>query len=261
MGVLNVFAGVVQVGTYEQLDADLTTLLKERSRIGLDTEFKNVREAHTYSDRLEAVDRLKSLIGSEGFDFSHSFSAVLFSRILKPNSDSNSDSQLLEYLTKWHELERSVDFELPLNIAAVVIAASTNSDPEDIFRESCSIQSVMWPRGSDVRQEALPFYHPLQPRKQRTERLLVAKFCQDTTNQINYSGSGWIDQLYAALEEFLRVDLIINREDAKDISEVITKINLKPVDVGYCLLHPVVTAIGRELGNIRLRVELRELLH
>jgi ATP-dependent Lhr-like helicase len=261
LGVLNTFARTMQVGTYEQLDVDLTALLEKRfSNIPIDSAFDKVRKANNYTERLTSIKSLRSVVVESGFDFSHSFSAVLFSRILKANSSQRTDEILLKHLKRWAELEEKVELELPINITAAVIAATEG--PPNIFKRACEIQSVMWPRGSDVRQEALPFYNPFhQATKQRTERLLAAKMCQDRTTEVIYLSDDWDTRLYAALEEFARVDLMVNRNFINDVSNIVTKINVTPLDTYGLLLYPRIASMRRELNNIRVRVELSEFVH
>ena len=260
LGVLNTFARMVQVGTYEQLDVDLTALLEKRfldTRI--DYAFNKVRTASSYAARLQAMNTLRPAVVESGFDFSHSFSAVLFSRILRANSNKKTDETLFKYLTQWTALEARVELELPINIMAVVIAAA--EDPGDIFKRACEIQSVMWPRGSDVRREALPFYNPFQANEQRTDRLLVAKICQDTTTEVIYLSTKWLEQLYKVLEELARVDLMVSRDYINDISNIVTRINITPLDTYGLLLYPRIASMRRELNNIRVRIELSEVVH
>ena len=260
LGVLNTFARIMQVGTYEQLDADLMALLKKSlSDTRIDSAFNKVRTAMNYTDRLQAMKTLKPAVVEAGFDFSHSFSAVLFSRILRTNSNKKTDETLLKYLTQWAALEEKMGLELPINIIAAVIAAA--EDPVDIFKRACEIQSVMWPRGSDVREEALPFYNPFQANKQRTERLLVAKICQDTTTEVIYLSENWFRRLYEVVEEFARVDLIVSRDHIHDVSNIVTRVNVTPLDTYGLLLYPRIASMQRELNNIRVRVELSEVVH
>ena len=259
LGVLNTFARMMQVGTYEQLDVDLTTLLKNSfTDERIKSAFHEVRASRNYKDRRKAMKKIESTVKESGFEFSHSFSAVLFSRILKPNSSERTDKELYDYLKQWQALEESVDIEIPINIIAAVIAAV--DAPNDIFKRACEIQSVLWVRGCDIRQEALPFYNPFQGEK-RTERLLAAKICQDKTTEVFHLSSDWLQRIYEVLEKFARVDLVVSRENKSEISKLITNINVTPLDTYGLLLYPRIVSIHRDLENIRIRVELSEVMH
>ena len=261
LGVLNTFAGMFQVGTYEQLDADLKGVLKSSADgTGIDLAFGEMRASIDYTTRLKALNKLRLAVVKAGFEFSHSFSAVLFSRILRLGSNKNTDSTLLTHISHWKELETEIGFELPINIAAAVLAA-TEKQQANIFQRACEIQSVLWPRGSDVRQEALPFYNQFYSGNNLTERLLVAKICQDNTIEIDYESENWQIMICEVVSKDGSVDLMVKRESIHQISKIVTRINVTSVDIFGLLLYPRIAVIKREFDNIRLRIELSEVVH
>ena len=261
LNVLNTFAGILQIGTYEQLDYDLTGVLKSSTKgTSIDTAFKEMRASIDYKTRLNALGKLKIAIVDEGFEFSHSFSAVLFSRILRLGSDKGTDEVLLKRLSQWKVLETKVGLELPINIAAVVLAVS-EIDRGNVFQRACEIQSVLWSRGSDVRQQALPFYNQFQIKNNRTDRLLVAKICQDSTVEVDYENKNWLLETCKTVRMFGSMDLIVRREDISYISNIVTILNVTPIDARGLLIYPRIANIKRQFDHIRLRIELSEVVH
>ena len=91
--------------------------------------------------------------------------------------------------------------------------------------------------------------------------MLVAKICQDTTTEVIYLSKKWLEQLYKVLEELARVDLIVSRDYINEISHIVTKINITPLDTYGLLLYPRIASMRRELNNIRVRIELSEVVH
>ena len=262
LGTLKTFAATLRPGDYEQLDTDLTALLcKSVSIDSVSSSLDRVRSANNYSERLSANQQLKHTLIESGFEFSHSFASVLFSRVLRPGSNIDSDTLLYEYLTFWASLEKQLDLELPINIAAVVIVRSNQTD-DDIYQKACEIQSVLWPRGSSVRQENLPFYNQFQSHNNRTERLLAIKLCQEEVREIFFKSQKWLESLYEAISLQGSAELIVDRDYANQISCIVTKINVTPLDTAYgLLLYPRIISIRRELNSIRMTVELSEVSH
>ena len=262
LGVLNVLAGTLGVGNYEQLDSDLTDLLEKRTdNQQIADALSNFRKVDNYKDRIESVLNLKKTLVAEGFEYSHTFSSVLFSRILRVESSEQTDRSLLEYVKHWRDLEGLMGFELPLNIISVVLAIKDGNPQHRVFSSACKVQSVLWPRGSEVRQSALPCYSYFNGQR-RTERLLAAKLCPDKTPTVEYiENSDWLIRAQAAICQDGRVDLVLPTSLSEKIGQITTEINSTPLDIDGLLLYPRIITIDRVLLDLRVRMELGEMKH
>jgi hypothetical protein len=54
---------------------------------------------------------------------------------------------------------------------------------------------------------------------------------------------------------------MVKRESIHQISKIVTRINVTSVDIFGLLLYPRIAVIKREFDNIRLRIELSEVVH
>jgi ATP-dependent Lhr-like helicase len=258
IGVLHIMAKSLGTTEYEQVDADLTELLRGCSvNPKIASVLEDYRVAANFSKRMTAVKNMKNTLIGCGIEYSHSFSSVLFSRLLRPNSTEKTDQKLLENLDHWKQLEVLLGIELPINIISVVLAIKAGSPEHRIFSDACKIQSVLWPRGGEVRASGLPNYSHFSGRR-RTERLLASQLCPDTTITVEY-GDAWQHNLDKALRDHGRADLFILRNDSSDISDVFTKINSTPLDTDGLLIYPRIIAIHRELDKLKIRIELAEM--
>ena len=259
--VLNIIAQSIQVSDCEQLDCDLYELLSYcNTDNNISSSLKSVRDTENYQQRIDANKKLKKNLIEAGFQFSHSFSAVLYSRILRPGSNLETDCLLKGYLDRWQELEVLLGFELPINIVALAISVAKNTDnsPKTIFSETCKIQSVLWPRGNAVRQAVLAFYNPFQNDNNRTERLLVAPMCSDMTSKISCGDNDWLSRLYKALIKDGKCDLLLSRERSRELTNIIAILHVTPIDTHGLLFFPRVFSIKRNLNQISLCIELAE---
>ena len=262
LGVLNVLASTLGVGNYEQLDTDLTDLLEKRIHDQqISDALRNFRKADNYKDRIDSVVNLKNILIAEGFEYSHSFSSVLFSRVLRVESSEQTDQKLLEYVKHWRHTEGLLGFELPLNIISVVLAINDGKPQHRVFSSACKIQSVLWPRGSEVRQSGLPCYSYFSGQR-RTERLLAAKLCPDRTPTVEYiENSDWLERAQDVICQEGRVDLVLPTSLSEKIGQITTVINSTPLDIDGLLLYPRIIKIERVLFDLRVRIELGEMKH
>jgi len=151
---------------------------------------------------------------------------------------------------------------LPINIVAFILAYAKHDsaiDNERIFNEACAIQSVLWPRGAQLRQSALQFYNPFRMgSNNRTERKLAAKLCVDTTHVIKISGPEWHDALHDELRQSGRADLFVPSERRNELNIIIALLHTKPIDTHGLLVYPRIVNMRHHIQNITMRIELAE---
>lgn len=259
--LLGILARTFEPGDYERLDTDLTTLLAhsvEESDISL--AFENLRNSTSHQERIAANKLLKASITRKGFQFSHSFSAVLHSRILKSGSSQESDKALLSYLSNWRDLQTDLGVELPMPIAGLMLAIKMNPclSNQQLFEFSCKIQSVLWPRGNAVREAILSYYNPFKMGGFRTERMLAAKMCSQHIDFIEYNETDWLQSLHGILSQKGRCDLIVERDQKNEISRVVSSVHVTPLDTNGLLFYPRLKAFNFLDENVVLTWELAE---
>ncbi|MDA7686504.1 protein DpdJ [Pseudomonadales bacterium] len=261
--LLNVFAQHLQNSEYEQLDTDLVNLLKDyNSNADVRQVIAGVRGASDIESRISANKALKQTLTTEGVHFSHSFASVLHSRILKPGSSEATDKTLTDYIAQWEALENKTDLELPINIVAFVLAYEKHdraTDNQLIFVEACAIQSVLWPRGAQLRASALQFYNPFRmDTNNRTERKLAAKLCVDSTRCIDFSDPKWLTELHGELRITGRTDLVVPKNRHTELNAIVALLHTKPIDAHGLLVYPRIIHMRHHAQNITLRIELAE---
>ena len=261
--VLNVLAKQLENSEYEQLDADLICLLLGLSKDESSKKaFFDLRNATSFGERIVANRSLRKVLSSEGFQISHSFSAVLHSRVLRSGSSIATDEKLANYLASWGEIESTVGLELPLNIIAFVIAYQSHDSAlakEKIFGETCAVQSVLWPRGAQLRQSALQFYNPFAGNtNNRTERCLASKLCVDNTQVVAFAEESWLLTIHEILGLKGKVDLFIAKKDVGELNKIIAILHATPIDTYGLLVYPRIENLRHSQQSIAMRIELAE---
>ena len=260
----NVLNRCLQSGDYEQLDFDLHSILKKNVENGdITAALSDVRDAQNYDQRLLANKKLKQVLTSEGFFVSHSFSAILYSRILRPGSNQDRDKQLLDYLSKWRELELICGFEVPMHIAAFILIADKAklTNPLLLFKQTCNVQSILWARGSSIRQTSLQYYNPFQVNNIRTERLLAVKAGIDKVSIVIYENDAWFKETYNKLDKTGKVNLIVPRDFCHQINKIVATIQIEVINIHGLLFYPKVTSIRRDKNDFIFQIALAEVLN
>ncbi len=261
--ILGLLARTFDPGDYERLDTDLTALLASSFEdSSISDAFEKLRNSTSHQERIIANKLLKTSITRKGYQFSHSFSAVLHSRILKSGSSKESDKALLCYLNDWRSLQTCLGIELSMSIAGLMLAIKLNSSlsSQQLFEVSCKIQSVLWPRGKAVREAVLSYYNPFKMGGFRTERILAAKMCSQQIDSIEYNTSDWLHNLHSLLSQKGRCDLIVERHQQHEISRIVSHVHVTPLDTNGLLFYPRLKSFKYLVDKAFLAWELAEVI-
>ncbi|WP_068546534.1 protein DpdJ [Thalassotalea crassostreae] len=258
--ILGILTRSFEPGDYERLDSDLNALLRlSQENTNITDALYNLRDSKSHHQRIDANKALKLSLIKEGFQFSHSFSAVLHSRIVKSGSSSESDKNLFNYMSKWKEIEHLLGFELPMNIIGFLLATQNSSiESTQIFDSACKIQSVLWPRGSAVRQSVLSFYNQFKTDGYRTERLLAAQLCRDDISEVSLHETDWLSQLHELIREHGVAKLVIPQKLKTNICKAISELHVTPVDTNGLFFYPRVKSVQYKKESAILTIELAE---
>lgn len=187
---------------------------------------------------------------------------MLHTRILRPGSHPSHDRRLLEYLREWQALEVKAGYEVSLNIFAHTQATQELPDANvtKIFDRFCQIQGMLWQRGSPLRQSVLSYYNPFDNGPKLTERLLLSTLFQQQATQVDVTNSDWLQQIHIAISREGFAELLIPREARYQIVQIVSTLQLEPIDYFGLHLYPRMGAVDYRGGNIVLRIELAEAL-
>lgn len=259
---LNVLVRNLSASDYEQIDYDLYMVLQLLTTDdALCQAMAAVREASNMDARRKANKNLHLQLSLHGLRLSHSFTTVLYSRILRAGSSEVTDMQLYQLLTDWISLEANSGIEFTLNTVAHALAVKTLGEVNDasmVFNAQCRNQNLLWPRGYTIRQAELSFYNMFCSRRVMTERLLAGALFSEHIDQIPLDHSDWLTHVHGALCKGGRAELILPREQRNRLHEAILTMQIVPVDYLGLLLYPRLGELRREQDKLILRIELAE---
>ncbi|CAM4326310.1 protein DpdJ [Klebsiella quasivariicola] len=259
---LNVLVRNLSASDYEQIDYDLRTVLQMlQTDYALRMAISAVREASNMDARREANKNLHLLLSQRGLRLSHSFTTVLYSRILRAGSGDDTDAQLYQLLSDWSSLETRMGIEFSMNTMAHALAVNAlgvKTDASLVFNAQCRNQNLLWPRGYTVRQAELGFYNIFCSRKITTERLLAGALFSEQIEKISLDEADWLGQLHMALCKAGRAELQLTRAQRNQLHQVINTVQIEPVDHLGLLLYPRLGEVRREQDVLILRIELAE---
>ncbi|VFT71347.1 helicase [Escherichia coli] len=142
---LNVLVRNLSASDYEQIDYDLRTVLQMlQTDDALRMAISAVREANNMDARREANKNLHLRLSQRGLRLSHSFTTVLYSRILRAGSSDDTDTQLYQLLSDWSSLEVSAGIEFSMNTMAHALAVNAlgvETDASVVFNAQCRNQT------------------------------------------------------------------------------------------------------------------------
>ena len=261
--VLNLWVRCTCSGDYEQLDADLHHLLQLLpQKPTLADCLSRIRASNDYRSRFVANKQLRKQLRMHGFNVSHSFMAVLFSRILRPGSSQRNDENILSWLTKWCDLEETAGIELNLNAVCHALAKHRHGDNvQQVFSEYCSLQGQLWPRGNIIRQSEFSYYNQFVQTNSGTERLLLEQMFQEDVVSTSIEQPDWLSELQSLIGLHGSAELRISRSLTSKLNEVITAVNVEPINYHGLFLHPRLGGLRRESGDLMAFFELAEALH
>lgn len=263
VAVLNLFIRSFSASDYELIDYDLFELLSLLpTSVELHQALTTLRQANSHPERRAANGHLRALLKAQGFSLSHSFMSVLHTRVLRAGSQAMHDARLLDYLRAWRALEVKTGYEIGLNIFAHTQAMQElpGANVTKIFNQFCQIQGMLWQRGNVIRQSILSYYNPFQNGTILTERLLLSTLFQHSACQIDITHTDWLQRLHSTIARDGFAELHIPREARYLIVQVISTLQVTPLEYFGLHLYPRVGAIDYQNGYIVLRIELAEAL-
>ena len=265
IAVLNIFAQALEPSEYEQLDEDIRYLVDTlHEDCELEGRLADVRMAKSFSERVHANESLKRALRNAGFHVSHSFSAVLYSRVLRPGSDRNKDLELRQGLRDWETLESSLGFELPLSVAALVQSVKQQGgleEPRKIYERACRLQGLLWPRGGALRQSALQSYNRFDIGPVRIDRAIFSCLQSDEVNRVYLNDASWLQLVHEKLLEHGRVELRVGRANLSDLNRVFAVLQSTPLESYGLYFYPRLSSIKRDRDEIALNIDFAEAVH
>ncbi|WP_261887038.1 protein DpdJ [Vibrio pomeroyi] len=258
--VMTHFSHVFEADEYEQVDADLAYLLEQLpQQNALRDSFMTLRNAKGYKQRRHALSNMQRAVSALGITPSHVWNNMLHTRILRPGSAAHTDQYLHDLLKGWAALEQQFALEVPLHIAAYLLARDRHTGQGQVSETTNKILGLLWPRGNQIRQSALAYYNRFVAPGNRTERCLLSKVVCSDHNQVIYQSS-WEVELEKRLQTQGRAVLSFDLAQRPQIGCALANISTLSIDLHGLIVFPRVARIKRELQGLLVYVEIAEVI-
>ncbi len=251
---------------YEVMDFNLSTLLSDINETPTFAHlFHSIRSSESHEQYFNNYKELIEQCNSKGLMTNHSLLSAINTRILKAGSNENSDKLLHLLISEWKQQELRLGIELPQRVFTFI--KSLSNDLDKLIGVSIDTQrseqqwrfnlfnSLMWPRGYEVRDRSLTFYNPFSYAKS-TEKLLLKTFLQAGAQRVEHGSNLWFEDVHAALRVDGRCDLIIDK--GIEMKTAISKLIAEPVDTQGLHFYPRIKGVIKEQKKLIIMLEIAE---
>lgn len=263
---LRLIMRAIQPSTYELVGTHMERVIR---MINHDQAWSHViNEFRTASDQATRVATLNKIRGSLRqvgiYGAEQSVISSLSNRVLRPGSSSATDAALGTLIAKWRAEEDRLGVEIPPRTWAYLMRARTDLDPGLVLVAGATerqridaIQSLLWPRGWQLRAQELHAWNPF------AENLPAAP---DLLRAITAAGErpmGLSDDIGISLRKLLAergsAQVLATPDQAPALADLLVDLSTEPVVTEFLNVYPRVVEIDHHAnGNVVVTLELAE---
>ncbi|MCG8917388.1 DEAD/DEAH box helicase [Actinokineospora sp. PR83] len=248
---------------FESTDTTLSALvenLSEQPNGDVARAVEAMRTARSAHETEKALATLREAMTALDGPVTHAVVAALSVRLLRPGSSVHTDRNAAELIALWSDFESRLGVEIDVRVLAYAVGSGRVSTASGTRLQADQIFSLLWPRGSQVRNQHLMSYQPYLPydRPPVLDRLLVAAAQCEDLPVISVVESGWEVRYAAELPKSGAVWLTCPVGERHQLGTAIRKVPALPVDRDVLRVYGTVTEAVRDAGSLQIRVELRE---
>lgn len=265
---LDLLKGALGRSDFEIVDDELKRFL---SWLEDDNELQGLvsvlRSASTQNALMTAFEDLRSTLKRKGLLTTHSVITTMSARLLRPGSNTATDTLIRSILQRWCDEEVRLGVEIEPRALAYALSADDSLDqalggvlplgPGQDRRQwrFVTIAGLLWARGTQARNHSLelrnPYAEVLSP-----ERFLVIDALATEAIGVLYGSEGWEGALATSLIEAGRSVLSAPVEALESFRLSLLELLSNPVDTGTLLLYPRFRAVTRDNQHVKVTLEL-----
>jgi hypothetical protein len=227
-----------------------------------------VRGAKTLEELKSAFARLHTTLRNRGMQTTHSVMTALSTRLLKPGSSTQTDSIVLDMITRWDAEEIRLGIEIDARPLAYALSSADdldhalseavlpmgNEENARIWRFS-ALSGLLWPRGTQARNHQLALRNPyatiLPP-----ERLLVADLLMEAEPRVEFGPESWLASCHQQLIAHGRINLQASLDSIEEFQQALFALLVNAIDTGSLLLYPRLRRLTRVDATVSATLEL-----
>lgn len=231
--------------------------------------FAAIRESTSHQQSVVAVEALRRELARAGISPSPTLLVALNTRVLQPGTNPSTDAYIARLSADWNDAES----RLGADIDARVFAAAKSGDDEleealavspvgisDVARAAWRygvLYGMLWPRGAQVRAEAMRTSNPFA-QIPAADRLLLSAALTRPSLSVHVSTATWFEELSQVLVQNGTAELVGSAETPHLLADALARLGCEPIDSTVLLVHARLIGITREGNQLRATLELPE---
>ncbi|MFC2034892.1 protein DpdJ [Chloroflexota bacterium] len=256
---------------FEIVDKELINIINlTQTESEIASVFQQVRNATNNESLNIAKKSLMQSLANHHIYLTPAVMTALNSRIIRPGSSSMTDTLLQKILQYWFEEERRLGLEIDARVFCYLASSGAEYGEEirqimqnvgGIAEGSLSsfaiLYSILWPRGSIIRERALESYNlyctlPIADPKLIRDELIRKE------ETIPIEDPNWLNKTQAKLKEMGTASLRGDTNQRENLNQAILEFISQPIEVDYLHLYPYVSRVQINLNTITITLYLRE---
>ena len=256
----------VQPGNYELVDSHLRRVVelieRDSSWVTLVNAFRGAPNQAARVESLKAISEELRHVGIYGAE--QSVISALSQRVLRPGSTSATEGTLQVVLREWEAAEDRLRAEISPRTWSYLMRGRTDLDSGLVLASGAStrqrmdaIQSMLWPRGWQLRAAELTSWNPFADNLPPSPELLRTLTASDEPPLPMCDGVG--ASVRAILAAHGSAQIHATRNQADELAHLLVDLSTEPVVTEYLNVFPRVVEIDHHAnGDVVVSLEVAE---
>lgn len=247
---------------------DVLTLLRGASEHPLHDALRQLREADGHTASSSALHGLRKCLSDAGIPPSPSLLVSLNARLVREGSSALTDAFLAERIHIWCAAEERLGIEI--DPRAFALASSFDEQVDEALpgrpagapakmRETWRynvLAGLLFPRGAQIRSEALRSLHPYAMLPDGERLLVLAAIARPP--RISLDRDDWFDALARALITHGAAEIAVPALHQTRLAEALLHLAREPIDADTMLVHCRLLGVRRDAAELVATLELPE---
>jgi hypothetical protein len=231
--------------------------------------FAAVRAADSHQASTLALQALRVELAHRGICPTPTLLVAVNARLLRPGTNFHADTFLATVIRDWMAAEQRLGIDIDARVLAFAqcsnphleralgLSAPGGSDQARSAWRYGVLYGMLWPRGAQVRAEALRHQSSFSVLPD-CDRLLVLAAISRPVRTVTLANDTWFAELSRILVEDGRADLVCANSETERFADALLRIGSEPVDSDALLIHATLAGVHRDGTAIRAAFELPE---
>ncbi|GGB81936.1 hypothetical protein GCM10011352_04650 [Marinobacterium zhoushanense] len=216
------------------------------------------RAANTVTEEQEISRGIKRKLLDLGRYPSQTLMNVLYTKLLRAGSSSETDKRTLELIGQWRAINKKQGVEWPLSVFAYAVATRQGSSNDDIQAIKSEVQDLLYPHGGEVRCNALNFYNRFVG-VVSTDRV-IAEALLHSVSRVEVIDGFDLEAALAALKNKGAVEIIFSPAEQQKLEILVSELLVCTVEHKGLLFAPKLSGVRYSERGIAIKFELPEVL-